>query len=66
MEQTMNKYTRQTYRMIMGNIAFVGIALCIEAVLRETECCPKGGQFAGGFAMIMLAYIGWPANPDRP
>jgi hypothetical protein len=60
----MSKYERQTYRMIMGAIAIIGIILCIDAPITETEWCPKGGQFGAGLSILVLAYIGWPITPD--
>ena len=60
----MSKYERQTYRMILGTMVIMAVAMLAEAIIRETECCPKGGQVA--FAIcLLLCYAAWPTTPDR-
>jgi hypothetical protein len=40
----------------------IAIILIIDAIVIETECCPKGGQFGAGLAILSITYINWITN----
>jgi hypothetical protein len=48
----------------MTTIGFCVIAtgVIIDAIVGETECCPKGGQFGAGLAILLFTYINWITN----
>ena len=49
---------------LMTTIGFcvIAIIVMIDAIVRETECCPKGGQFGAGLAILLFTYINWITN----
>ena len=49
---------------LMTTIGFcvIAIIVMIDAIVRETECCPKAGQFGAGLAILLFTYINWITN----
>jgi hypothetical protein len=62
----MNERHVLLYKMIMIALAVMSIAMLIEAIVRETPCCPKGGQAAFAIGALAIAWIGWPLKSTRP
>jgi TM2 domain-containing membrane protein YozV len=56
----MSKPWANLYKMIMVALVVMAIFSLIEAIIRETPCCPKGGQGAFAIGVLILAWIGWP------
>jgi hypothetical protein len=54
------------YKIIMIALAVMSIAMLIEAIVRETPCCPKGGQAGFAIGVLIFAWIGWPLKSSRP
>jgi hypothetical protein len=62
----MNERHVLLYKMIMIALAVMSIVSLIVAIVRETPCCPKGGQAAFAIGALTLAYIGWPPKSTKP
>lgn len=43
-------------------ICVIAIIVMIDAIVGETECCPKGGQFCAGLAILLFTCINWMTN----
>ena len=43
-------------------ISVIAIIVMIDAIVGETECCSKGGQFGAGLAILLFTYINWVTN----
>ena len=62
----MSKPWANFYKGIMIVLAVMSIVSLIDAIVRETPCCPKGGQGAFAFGVLTLACIGWPTKHSDP
>lgn len=62
----MSKHWANLYKMIMIFLAVMSIASLIDAIVRETPCCPKGGQGAFAIGVLTLVWIGWPTKTVKP
>ena len=58
----MTNHIRNINLMTAIIICVIAIIVMIDAIVGETECCSKGGQFGAGLAILLFTYINWVTN----